>query len=128
MAIPTPRELERAAQLALIAREHDAALQRCAAAEARSLRLDAQIEQLARGEQRLGIRRHRQLRPLERGIRSQYFALVVTLGARLGADAVARFKRIMRPQGVALPIINLSVWLSRSGDTSRPSLSIAAGK
>ncbi len=30
------------------------------------------------------------------------------------------FKRIMRPQGVALPIINLSVWLSRSGDTSSP--------
>jgi len=26
------------------------------------------------------------------------------------------FKRIMRPQGVALPIINLSVWLERSGD------------
>jgi len=27
------------------------------------------------------------------------------------------FKRIMRPQGVALPIINLSVWLERDGDT-----------
>jgi len=27
------------------------------------------------------------------------------------------FKRIMRPQGVALPIINLSIWLERSGDT-----------
>jgi len=27
------------------------------------------------------------------------------------------FKRIMRPQGVALPIINLAVWLERSGDT-----------
>lgn len=26
------------------------------------------------------------------------------------------FKRIMRPQGVALPIINLSIWLERSGD------------
>lgn len=26
------------------------------------------------------------------------------------------FKRIMRPQGVALPVINLSVWLSRSGE------------
>jgi CO/xanthine dehydrogenase FAD-binding subunit len=26
------------------------------------------------------------------------------------------FKRIMRPQGVALPIINLSVWLERDGD------------
>lgn len=27
------------------------------------------------------------------------------------------FKRIMRPQGVALPIINLSIWLERVGDT-----------
>jgi carbon-monoxide dehydrogenase medium subunit len=27
------------------------------------------------------------------------------------------FKRIMRPQGVALPIINVSIWLERSGDT-----------
>lgn len=27
------------------------------------------------------------------------------------------FKRIMRPQGVALPIMNLSVWVERSGDT-----------
>jgi len=27
------------------------------------------------------------------------------------------FKRIMRPQGVALPIINNSVWLERDGDT-----------
>jgi len=26
------------------------------------------------------------------------------------------FKRIMRPQGVALPIINLSIWLERNGD------------
>ena len=26
------------------------------------------------------------------------------------------FKRIMRPQGVALPIINLPVWLEREGD------------
>jgi CO/xanthine dehydrogenase FAD-binding subunit len=26
------------------------------------------------------------------------------------------FKRIMRPQGVALPIINLAIWLERSGD------------
>jgi len=29
------------------------------------------------------------------------------------------FKRIMRPQGVALPIINNSVWLEREGDTIR---------
>jgi carbon-monoxide dehydrogenase medium subunit len=27
------------------------------------------------------------------------------------------FKRIMRPQGVALPIINVAVWLEREGDT-----------
>jgi carbon-monoxide dehydrogenase medium subunit len=27
------------------------------------------------------------------------------------------FKRIMRPQGVALPIINLSIWLERDGNT-----------
>ena len=29
------------------------------------------------------------------------------------------FKRIMRPQGVALPIINLAVWLQRRGDVIR---------
>jgi CO/xanthine dehydrogenase FAD-binding subunit len=27
------------------------------------------------------------------------------------------FKRIMRPQGVALPIMNNSVWVERDGDT-----------
>lgn len=32
-------------------------------------------------------------------------------------DQASCFKRIMRPQGVALPIMNLSVWLERSGDT-----------
>jgi carbon-monoxide dehydrogenase medium subunit len=29
------------------------------------------------------------------------------------------FKRIMRPQGVALPIINLAIWLERAGDNIR---------
>ncbi|MGB8983276.1 MAG: FAD binding domain-containing protein, partial [Anaerolineales bacterium] len=29
------------------------------------------------------------------------------------------FKRIMRPQGVALPIINLAIWLERAGDIIR---------
>jgi len=29
------------------------------------------------------------------------------------------FKRIMRPQGVALPIMNISVWVERDGDTVR---------
>jgi hypothetical protein len=33
MAVPTPRELELAAQLALLAKERDAAMERCAAAE-----------------------------------------------------------------------------------------------
>jgi carbon-monoxide dehydrogenase medium subunit len=36
------------------------------------------------------------------------------------------FKRIMRPQGVALPIINLSVWLERGGDTIKQ-IRIAVG-
>jgi len=36
------------------------------------------------------------------------------------------FKRIMRPQGVALPIINNSVWLERDGDTIK-SIRIAVG-
>lgn len=36
------------------------------------------------------------------------------------------FKRIMRPQGVALPIINNSVWLERDGDTIRQ-IRIAVG-
>ncbi len=32
-------------------------------------------------------------------------------------NQASAFKRIMRPQGVALPIINNSVWLERDGDT-----------
>jgi len=36
------------------------------------------------------------------------------------------FKRIMRPQGVALPIMNLSVWLERDGDTIKK-IRIAVG-
>ena len=48
MAVPTPRELELAAQLALLAKERDAAMERCAAAEARGLRLEEQIDQLVR--------------------------------------------------------------------------------
>ena len=36
------------------------------------------------------------------------------------------FKRIMRPQGVALPIINNSVWLERDGDTIK-NIHIAVG-
>ena len=36
------------------------------------------------------------------------------------------FKRIMRPQGVALPIINNSVWLERKGDTIK-GIRIAVG-
>ena len=36
------------------------------------------------------------------------------------------FKRIMRPQGVALPIINLAVWLEREEDTIK-SIRIAVG-
>jgi len=34
-----------------------------------------------------------------------------------GSTYASCFKRIMRPQGVALPIINNSVWLEREGDT-----------
>ncbi len=34
---------------------------------------------------------------------------------RLGANAGSAFKRIMRPQGVALPIINLAAWMRRKG-------------
>ncbi|MGD8403097.1 MAG: FAD binding domain-containing protein [Anaerolineales bacterium] len=38
------------------------------------------------------------------------------------------FKRIMRPQGVALPIINLAVWLERDGDTiNRIRLAVGPG-
>jgi xanthine dehydrogenase FAD-binding subunit len=36
------------------------------------------------------------------------------------------FKRIMRPQGVALPIINTAIWLERDGDTIKD-IRIAVG-
>ncbi|HKY56062.1 MAG TPA: xanthine dehydrogenase family protein subunit M [Anaerolineales bacterium] len=35
----------------------------------------------------------------------------------LKKNQASRFKRIMRPQGVALPIINIAVWLEREKDT-----------
>ncbi len=34
---------------------------------------------------------------------------------RAGANAASAFQRIMRPQGVALPIINLATWMRRNG-------------
>jgi carbon-monoxide dehydrogenase medium subunit len=34
----------------------------------------------------------------------------------LRSREASAFRRIMRPQGVALPILNLAIWLSRSGD------------
>jgi xanthine dehydrogenase FAD-binding subunit len=37
--------------------------------------------------------------------------------SQIGSGQASAFKRIMRPQGVALPIINLSVWLERESDT-----------
>lgn len=33
------------------------------------------------------------------------------------AGQASSFKRVMRPQGVALPILNMSVWLDREGNT-----------
>lgn len=44
----------------------------------------------------------------------------------LGSHQASCFKRIMRPQGVALPIINLAVRLSREGDAIRE-IRIAVG-
>jgi len=43
-----------------------------------------------------------------------------------GAGKASAFKRIMRPQGVALPILNLSVWLERKG-VSIKQIRIAVG-
>ena len=43
-----------------------------------------------------------------------------------GARTASCFKRIMRPQGVALPIINLAVWLERR-DACIESVNIAVG-
>lgn len=34
---------------------------------------------------------------------------------RAGAKAASAFRRIMRPQGVALPILNLAAWIQRKG-------------
>jgi carbon-monoxide dehydrogenase medium subunit len=51
---------------------------------------------------------------------------VIPAGDGGGSTFASSFKRIMRPQGVALPIINNSVWLERSGDTIRQ-IRIAVG-
>lgn len=42
------------------------------------------------------------------------------------ANQASCFKRIMRPQGVALPIINLAIWLDREKDTIK-NIRIAVG-
>jgi len=42
------------------------------------------------------------------------------------ANQASCFKRIMRPQGVALPIINLAIWLERANDVIRQ-IRIAVG-
>jgi len=42
------------------------------------------------------------------------------------AGQASSFKRVMRPQGVALPILNMSVWLEREGDTIKD-IRIAVG-
>ncbi len=46
--------------------------------------------------------------------------------ARRGEGQASAFGRVMRPQGVALPIINLAVWLERDGERIK-SIRIAAG-
>ncbi len=43
-----------------------------------------------------------------------------------GTRTASCFQRIMRPQGVALPILNLAVWLARSGETMKD-IHIAVG-
>ena len=45
---------------------------------------------------------------------------------QIGPGQASCFKRIMRPQGVALPIINNSVWLEREGDVIKQ-IRIAVG-
>lgn len=53
--------------------------------------------------------------------------IIVGFYLPLGVDGGASaFRRIMRPQGVALPILNLAVWLERHEDTVR-SIRIAVG-
>jgi xanthine dehydrogenase FAD-binding subunit len=41
---------------------------------------------------------------------------IKTSGAAKSPGESSCFKRVMRPQGVALPIINLAVWLARAGN------------
>jgi carbon-monoxide dehydrogenase medium subunit len=43
-----------------------------------------------------------------------------------GDEEASAFKRVMRPQGVALPILNMAVWMQRKGDAIRD-LRIAIG-
>ncbi len=47
--------------------------------------------------------------------------------SKIQPGQASAFKRIMRPQGVALPIMNLSVWLERSGGDTIAQIRIAVG-
>jgi carbon-monoxide dehydrogenase medium subunit len=55
-----------------------------------------------------------------------YIPLQQTLGDSQSLKVSSCFKRIMRPQGVALPIINVAIWLARENDTIQ-SIRIAVG-
>ena len=55
-----------------------------------------------------------------------YIPIVNTLKVSETFRVSSCFKRIMRPQGVALPILNCAVWLERAGDTIKD-IHIAVG-
>lgn len=58
------------------------------------------------------------LGPGKSALQSGEIIVGFTIDQRSHGQASA-FKRVMRPQGVALPIINLAVWLERDGETVR---------
>ncbi len=55
-----------------------------------------------------------------------YIPIIQTLRVSKTLRVSSCFKRIMRPQGVALPIINLAIWLERADDTVKQ-IRIAVG-
>ena len=80
------------------------------------LALDAQAESVSSGGSRLTALEELFLGPRHSRIEENQELLVgFYLPLRKNSQASA-FKRVMRPQGVALPVLNMAVWLERKKD------------
>ncbi len=91
-----------------------------------ALEAEAEIASLS-GTRRVGLH-ELFLGPGRSALRAAQEILVGFYIALTGAGEASCFKRIMRPQGVALPIINLAAWMQvQAGTVSRARVAVGPG-